>query len=256
MSAQLAWHVARAAGLVAWALTAAAVIWGLLLSTRVAGRRPPPAWLADLHRYLGGLAVTFTAVHIAALLADTWAHFDIVDIVVPFASQWRPAAVAWGVVAMYLLAAIETTSLLRRRLSTRSWRTIHQSSFALFVVGTIHLLTAGTDATSPWVLATVGVAVSAVIYLTTVRVLTPRAVQSGPHLPPAEPRRPTDHVGRPATRGPVRQPPARPRPVERPADPRSAPVHDHRMPDRGHMSAPISADGGDHTSKSRAPFIP
>jgi DMSO/TMAO reductase YedYZ heme-binding membrane subunit len=174
MSAQLAWHVARAAGLVAWALTAAAVIWGLLLSTRVAGRRPPPAWLADLHRYLGGVAVSFTAIHIGALLADTWVHFDIVDIVVPFASQWRPAAVAGGVVAMYLLAAVEITSLLRRRLSTRSWRTVHMTSFALFVVGTVHLLTAGTDATSPWVLAAVGVAVSAVVYLTTVRVLTPR----------------------------------------------------------------------------------
>lgn len=188
MSPQLAWHVARAAGLVAWTLTAAAVIWGLLLSTRVAGRRPPPAWLADLHRFLGGLAVTFTAVHIGALLADTRVHFDIVDIVVPFASQWRPAAVAWGVVAMYLLAAVEITSLLRRRLSTRSWRTVHLSSFALFVVGTVHLLTAGTDATNLWLQAAVTVAVTAVVYLTSVRVLTPRR-RNKPTAHPPPPHR-------------------------------------------------------------------
>lgn len=200
MSPQLAWHIARAAGLVAWTLTAAAVIWGLLLSTRIAGRRPPPAWLADLHRYVGGLAVTFTAVHIVALLADTWVHFDVVDILVPFASQWRPAAVAWGVVALYLLAAVEVTSLLRRRLSTRWWRTVHMTSFALFAVGTVHLLTAGTDATSPWVLATVGVAVSTVVYLTTVRLLTPR--RRTKRTPRAPAGTATPETPRPAHRGP------------------------------------------------------
>lgn len=195
MSAQLAWHVARAAGLVAWALTAAAVIWGLLLSTRIAGRRPPPAWLADLHRYLGGLAVTFTAIHIGALLADTWVHFDVADILVPFASQWRPAAVAWGVIAIYLLAAVEATSLLRRRIPTRWWHTIHQSSLALFAAGTIHLLTAGTDAANPSVLATVAVAVTASVYLTTVRLLTPpRRTQRTPH--------PTSRTAPPDTRPP------------------------------------------------------
>lgn len=190
MNAQLAWHVARAAGLVAWSLAAAAVIWGLLLSTRIAGRRPPPAWLADLHRYLGGLAVTFTAIHIGALLADTWVQFDVVDVLIPFASQWRPAAVAWGVVAMYLLAAVEATSLLRRRLSTRSWRAVHLSSFASFAAGTIHLLTAGTDAANPWILAAVGVAVTAVVYLTTARVLTPRRRTKRTAHPPARTARP------------------------------------------------------------------
>jgi len=201
MSPQLAWHAARAAGLVAWALTAAAVIWGLLLSTRIAGRRPPPAWLADLHRYLGGLAVTFTAIHIGALLADTWVQFDVADILVPFASQWRPAAVAWGVIAMYLLAAIEVTSLLRRRVPTRWWRAIHLSSFALFAAGTLHLLSAGTDAANPWVVAAVGMAVTASVYLTTVRLLTPPRRTKRTAHPPDRTVRP--ETRRRAHRGPM-----------------------------------------------------
>lgn len=96
MNSQLAWYVARAAGLVAWALMAAAVVWGLALSTRIAGRRPSLAWLRDLHRYIGGLEVVFTGVHVLALLADRWVQFDVVDVFVPFASQWRPSAVARG----------------------------------------------------------------------------------------------------------------------------------------------------------------
>lgn len=174
MNAQLAWHIARASGLVAWALATAAVVWGLALSTRIAGRRPPPAWIADLHRYMGGLALTFTGVHVVALLIDDWIGFTLTDVLIPFASPWRPAAVAWGVVALYLLTAIELTSLLRRRLSLRWWRAVHHTSLPMFVAGTAHLLTAGTDAGSRWVLATVLAAIAAVSYLSVVRLLTPR----------------------------------------------------------------------------------
>ena len=47
---------------------------------------------------------------------------DALDLLVPGASQWRPTAVAWGVIALYLLLAVEVTSLLKRRVPTRLWR--------------------------------------------------------------------------------------------------------------------------------------
>ena len=95
----LPWYVARAAGLVSWALLAAATLWGLALSTGALGRRPRPNWLLDLHRWLGGTALVFTGVHVVALLADQYVHFGLTEILVPFASSWHPVAVAWGVVA-------------------------------------------------------------------------------------------------------------------------------------------------------------
>lgn len=174
MSAQLAWYVARAAGLVAWGLATAAVLWGLALSTRVAGRRPSPAWLVDAHRFLGGLAVTFTAVHVGALLLDDWVQFSLIDVLVPMASPWRPGAVAWGVVALYLRGAVEVTSLLRRRVPTRWWRAVHHTSVPLFLAGTVHLLTAGTDAGNPGTLGAVLAAVAGVVFLLVIRVMTPR----------------------------------------------------------------------------------
>jgi predicted ferric reductase len=145
IGSQLAWHVSRASGLVAWALLAASVGWGLLLSTRVLGRHPTRPWLLELHRFLSGGAVLFVVVHLAGLLADTYVHFTIADLLVPMASPWRPGAVAWGVVALYLLAAVELTSLVMERLPRGVWRTVHFSSFALFVLATVHGLLAGTD---------------------------------------------------------------------------------------------------------------
>jgi len=123
-------------------------VWGLALSTRALGKNPRPAWLFDLHRFLGGLALIFTAVHVGAVLLDTYVHFSLVNVLVPFTGTWHPVAVAWGIVAMYLLLAVEMTSLLRKHISKRLWCRVHFGSFALFAFSTVHGLTAGTDRSS------------------------------------------------------------------------------------------------------------
>jgi DMSO/TMAO reductase YedYZ heme-binding membrane subunit len=141
----IAWYVARTCGLVSWALLAFAVVWGLVLSTKAFRSRPRPAWTLDLHRFLGALAVLFTLVHIGALVADTYVHFGPAEIFVPLASRWHPVAVAWGVIALYLLVAVEGTSLLMRKMSNRSWKRVHRTSYILFIMATFHAITAGTD---------------------------------------------------------------------------------------------------------------
>jgi DMSO/TMAO reductase YedYZ heme-binding membrane subunit len=174
MSEHVWWYLARSSGIVAWALLAGSVVLGLVLSTRALGRRPAPSWTADLHRGVAGMAVVLTGLHLGSLVADTTVPFGALELLVPFASSWRPVAVAWGIVALYLLLAVETTSLLRRRLSTRAWRAVHVTSFPLYAAATVHLLTAGTDASSPWLLAVVWATMVAIASLTLVRLLVPR----------------------------------------------------------------------------------
>jgi predicted ferric reductase len=170
MSTQVTWYVARSAGIVAWSLAAGAVIWGLALSSRALATKPRPAWLYDLHRFLGGAALIFTGVHVVAILADDFVHFSVVDVLIPFTGTWHPLAVAWGIVAFYLLLAVELTSLLRARIPKRLWRRVHFASFALFAAGTDHGLTAGTDAgTAAFRLAAIAACV-VVGLLTAVRV--------------------------------------------------------------------------------------
>jgi predicted ferric reductase len=145
----LPWYVARSSGLVAWSLLAAAVIWGLLMTSKVLRGRVANSWMVDLHRWLGGLALTFTVVHVVTIMLDSYVHFGLVSVLVPLTSSWHPVAVAWGVVSLYLLAAVEVTSLIRQRISRRLWRTVHLASFPLFVTATTHGLSAGTDARTP-----------------------------------------------------------------------------------------------------------
>ena len=201
MNAQVWWHLARSSGIVAWGLLAASVLFGLALSTRALGRRPAPAWTADLHRGIGGMAVTFTGFHLLGLWADSTVEFGLGELFVPFLSEWRPGAVAWGIVAFYLLIAVELTSLLRRRVPTRAWRWVHLTSFPLYVAATAHLLTAGTDAGSPWLLGPVWATMVVVATLTVVRVLVPR--KRG-RRPPTPPKAKTSTDGASSPRRPVR----------------------------------------------------
>ena len=150
MKSQLWWYTARSGGIVAWVLSAVSVVWGLLLSSPTMTRRVPRPTLLDLHRFLGALAVVFTGVHLAGLLIDQNAQVGLVDVVVPFASTWRPGAVAWGVAAFYLLIAVELTSVLRRRVGDRVWRVAHYGGFGVFLFGAFHGLSAGTDVKNPF----------------------------------------------------------------------------------------------------------
>ena len=172
MNGTLPWYLARSAGMVAWALLTASVIWGLLISTKAKafGKRPRPNWTLDLHRYLGGLAAIFTGIHVVAILLDTYVHFDLFSVLVPFAASWRRSAVAWGSVSLWLLLAVELTSLAKRQLPKKVWRALHFSSFPLFGFATIHAITAGTDARSLAFELTATAAVAAISGLTALRI--------------------------------------------------------------------------------------
>jgi len=139
------WYAARSAGLVAWGLLAASTVLGLLVSTRLVPGRGGLAWAIDLHRGLAALAVAFVAVHVGAVVAHGYVPIGVVGAIVPFVSRWHPLWIAWGIVALWLLIAVEVTSLARSRLPAGLWRRVHG-------------LAAGTDTGS---VAAVGVAVVA-----------------------------------------------------------------------------------------------
>jgi DMSO/TMAO reductase YedYZ heme-binding membrane subunit len=161
-------------------LLTASVAFGLTLSTRLFGRGVAPAWLLDVHRFLGGLAVAFVGVHLAALVGDTYVHFTIGDLFIPMASSWKPAAVTWGVIAFWLLVAIEVTSLVMARLPRRFWRSVHYTSFACFLATALHGSLAGSDAADRLWQWGATAAITTVMFLTLVRILVTRRAARAP----------------------------------------------------------------------------
>lgn len=144
-SEKLMWYVSRSSGMIAWAMVTASILWGLALSSRLVRKRGIPAWLLDLHRYLGTLSLVFTVVHVLGLVGDNYTYFGWSEVFVPMASAWQPGNVAWGVAAVYVLVAIQLTSWMMRRMPRAVWHAIHLSSIVLFVTATVHGWRAGTD---------------------------------------------------------------------------------------------------------------
>ena len=195
MNEQIWWFVARSSGIVAWGLLTLSVCWGLMLSTKASAKASPPAKVLDLHRFFGGLAVVFTGIHLIGLVGDSYVHFGWVEILVPWASQWKPTAVAWGVVALYLLLTIEITSLLMKRLPRAVWKHIHRTSLCLYIFATLHGIQAGTDTANTWYQMAMLASVNIVAFLVILLVLARRRAAA---KAPVEVRHPKPAHGRAA----------------------------------------------------------
>jgi methionine sulfoxide reductase heme-binding subunit len=172
MNPQMWWYVSRASGIVAWLMLTGSVLWGIFLTTDLFPRRRRAAWLLDLHRWLAGLTVFFLAAHLGALLADSHAHFGARSVLVPFGSVWRPTAIALGVFGLYLLLAVELTALAMRKLPRKWWRDVHIASYAVFWLACIHSALAGTDTSQPLYTITSIVALAAIVFALSYRLLT------------------------------------------------------------------------------------
>jgi DMSO/TMAO reductase YedYZ heme-binding membrane subunit len=176
------WDTARAGGFAAYILLTLAVTAGLILRNRWQSDRWPRLITNELHGYLSLLGLVFIAVHIAALIVDPFTHFGLKEIVLPFASHYRPLWMGLGIVALYLLLAVWLSTRLRTRIGHRLWRQIHLLAFLVYAAATVHGLGSGSDTRTSWAMGIYGVSVAVVGGLTARRLLVP--VTRGDHRRP------------------------------------------------------------------------
>ncbi len=143
---QWSWHLVRSAGMTAYSLLAASMLWGLFLSSRILKDWSPGPLSLLLHATTSWLAVVLAAAHALLLLFDGFYTYTLPDLIVPFIGPYRPFAVGLGVVAFWLVLAITVSFSLRKLIGRRNWLWLHYTSYGAFVLITIHALLAGTDA--------------------------------------------------------------------------------------------------------------
>jgi sulfoxide reductase heme-binding subunit YedZ len=170
----IAWLVARSSGLVAFGLLTLSVWLGLAMSTRLLGPKRQKV-LLPLHRTLAWTGLSMVGLHVGALLLDPVLHFSVVSVLLPGAAPWRPAAVAFGVVAGWLSLALAASFNARRWIGQKGWRRLHYASFAAFWLALGHALLVGTDLRGLGGPVTALLAAGPVLWLTFYRLLVPRA---------------------------------------------------------------------------------
>lgn len=173
------WYAVRAAGIVAYVMLTVVVVVGLALAGRVHGSRWPRFAVEEIHRFGGILVGAFVWLHVLTTAIDAYTPFSVVDLVVPFASSYRPLWTGLGIVAAELLLALAITNRLRHRLPHRLWRRLHAVSFAVWGLATLHTAFGGTDRDQPWLVLLVIGSVLAVAVAGAVRVRAGTVAGSG-----------------------------------------------------------------------------
>ena len=114
---------------------------------------PLNAWAT--HRALGLTFFVAVLIHGTSLLFDSYVPFNIIQVLVPFISNYRPASilhhnvgslyVALGVIAFYLILAIVLSSIYWIDKKPHKWKSMHFLAYLVIIFVFIHALYIGTD---------------------------------------------------------------------------------------------------------------
>lgn len=138
------WYLSRAGGVIAYALFWLAVVFGLLLSTRL-GKYFNAARVFALHQYLSLIAVGFAAFHAGILLADNYLNLHIWQILVPFGFQTDRVGVALGQLGFWLLFICAFSFYIKKYIGQSAWRWLHFLTFTAYMLISIHVFMVGSD---------------------------------------------------------------------------------------------------------------
>lgn len=174
------WYMSRSAGVVAYLLLWGSVAWGIMISSKFLDGVVKPPVVFELHKSMSILAMIVGMFHGLILLGDTYMNFTALDILIPFKSAYQPFWVGLGILGFYLLAMLVASFYIKKHLGHRTWRLLHYSSFAMWVMTTLHGLAAGTDTSTVLMKVLYTAAVVSVGYLLTYRIATAKSLKSTP----------------------------------------------------------------------------
>ena len=171
------WLASRASGLVALALVTISVALGLTMAGRLSAKPGANRVLVAIHEQTAVTGLVAIAVHGLTLLGDPFLNPGITGISIPFAMDYRPLWTGLGIIGGGLAAVLGLSFYFRKRIGARLWRKAHRATIVVYILGVMHTLGAGTDATSPWLLYPLALASAWIAVLFVARVAS--AVRKG-----------------------------------------------------------------------------
>jgi sulfoxide reductase heme-binding subunit YedZ len=184
---QLFWFASRSLGIVAVVMLGVSVALGLTMSGRLMKRPGAAAKLRRFHEASTLVTLGLIVAHGGLLLFDTYLRPGLAGITLPFAISYRPVFTGMGIIAGWLAAILGLSFYARRRIGARTWRKLHRFTIVAYLLALVHVVGAGTNGTSPWMLGLLTALTAPIVFAFTYRVLParkspPRA--TGPRLTP------------------------------------------------------------------------
>jgi sulfoxide reductase heme-binding subunit YedZ len=144
------WLASRASGVVALVLVTISVGIGLTMSAKLMRKRGLGPKLTAIHEQTALAGLIAIGVHAVTLLGDPWLHPGVAGISVPFVMGYRTLFTGLGIIAGWMAALLGLSFYFRRHIGAALWRKAHRATVVVYVLGLIHTIGAGTDASTGW----------------------------------------------------------------------------------------------------------
>jgi methionine sulfoxide reductase heme-binding subunit len=186
------WYLNRGSGAVTMVLLSLTLVLGVLSLGGHPARRVPRFVVQSLHRNASLLAFAMLGAHVASSVADEFVDIRWWQAFVPFGATYEPLWLGLGALALDYMVVIVATSLVRRRLSDRTWRLLHQMAWPMWGVAFAHGIGMGTDLRDGWWLVTLGcgAAVAVALVWRLARLVLDRLPRHRPEPDPVVPSTP------------------------------------------------------------------
>lgn len=140
------WYLSRSSAVVAYGLLWLSMIFGLLMTNRMARLWPGGPGAFDLHQHTSLLGLAFAIFHALILLGDRYISATLTQILVPFAyNGYEPLWVGLGQLTLYGMAIISFSFYVKQWIGRTMWRLIHFLSFVIWLLSLLHALYSGSD---------------------------------------------------------------------------------------------------------------
>jgi predicted ferric reductase len=170
-AANLPWYAERLFAFLAYLAVWGAVVYGLLLSTKILDAIAHRPVTFALHQDLAIAGLILAGMHGALLSLDHTMPFSPLQIGVPFLAPYLPLWVGVGQLTFYLTGVVVLSFYVRRRIGQRAWRLLHYLTFLVFFGAAAHGLMAGSDSAARWAWWLYLGTTTSVVFLTVYRVV-------------------------------------------------------------------------------------
>jgi predicted ferric reductase len=117
------WYLSRSSAFVAYILLWLSMVFGLLMTNKLARVWPGGPAAFDLHQHASFLGLAFALFHALILLGDRYMQATLFQVLVPFQySGYEPLWVGLGQAAFYGLAIVGLSFYVKDRIGRRAWR--------------------------------------------------------------------------------------------------------------------------------------
>ena len=139
------WYMARVSGLLAYLMLWGAMVYGLILSTRIFPVLLPARLSFSIHEFLSILGLGFATFHGLILLGDRYIGFTLWHILVPFTAPYEPVWVGLGTILLYLNFLLVVSFYLRKQIGQSLWRAVHYLTFLTYGMTLLHSMVLGSE---------------------------------------------------------------------------------------------------------------